>query len=139
MSHEPSEREMLERLVDAARTAADRVQDMCRAHMTGVPVLPFTMVSLRRHLNDARGCAHQLGHAQHNPHFFTVRDQLEDIAKTIGRIGVSPASGFILAQLGKALDMLWRETQRMATSKPMARQDVLAELDLRQLAVAGNG
>jgi hypothetical protein len=128
---------MIERFVDATRHAADRVQDVCRALMLNAPVMPRTLLSLRRSLGIASGSAHQLGHAQSNPAFFGLRDQLDDTTKhiTAAVMSRSPRSGVALSMLGQVLDRLWREGQRIATSRAVPRQDVLAMLDVRQKAL----
>lgn len=138
---ETTEKEAIERLVDAARSAADRVLEMVQAFAVGGVVLPLTLIRLRRHLTDAKGSAHQLGHQQQNPHYFTLRNQLEEIERSVTQVAMSrsPQAGLILARLGFALDCLWREAEKMSRSKPMARQEVLAALDLRQKAIASNG
>lgn len=137
MSGETPEREMIERLVDGARTAADRVQDMCLALKFGVPIAPGLLIQFRYALRAASGSAHQLGHAQQNPAYFSIRDQLDQIGSnaTVATMVSGERGGFVLALIGQALDRLWREGQRMATARSVSRQDVLAALDVRQKAL----
>lgn len=137
MSGETPEKEMIERFSDATRQAADRVQDVCRALMLNAPVMPRTLLDLRRMLGIASASAHQLGHAQSNPAFFGIRDQLDEATKhiTAAVMSRSPRAGVALSMLGQVLDRLWREGQKMATSRAVARQDVLAALDVRQKAL----
>lgn len=128
---------MIERFVDATRQAADRVQDVCRALMLNAPVMPRTLLALRRSLGIASASAQQLGHAQSNPAFFGLRDQLDETTKhiTAAVMSRSPRSGVALSMLGQVMDRLWREGQRIATSRAVSRQDVLAALDVRQKAL----
>lgn len=137
MSRDTPESEMIERFVDATRQAADRVQDVCRALMLNAPVMPRTLLALRRSLGIASASAHQLGHAQSNPAFFGLRDQLDETTKhiTAAVMSRSPRSGVVLSMLGQVLDRLWRDGQRIATSRAVSRQDVLAALDVRQRAL----
>lgn len=62
-------------------------------------------------LKVAAGASHQLAHAQENPHWLKVRDLLENLIE----------SG-----------------QKMAMSKSLPRQEVLAELDARQKKLETN-
>ena len=131
---EITEHEMLERLIDATRAAADRIQDMCRSLMLNSPVMPRTLTDLRRHLRQASGSAHQLGHAQHNPAFFGLRDALDGVAKTATAVALSQSGmGCVaLAQIGSLLDRLWQQARKMATDFAVTRADALAMVDARQ-------
>lgn len=125
---------MLERLIDATRTAADCVHGVCRAMVFEMVPEPRVLVSLIRSLHTASASAYQLGHAQQNPAFFAVRDQMDDIAKSVtAAAGIRNARvGIVMTLIGQALDRLWHEAQAMATARPVARQDVLAMVDERQ-------
>lgn len=137
MSGDATEHEMIERLVDATRRAADRVQEICRAMMLNAPIAPRSLVELRHWLSQAAGSAYQLGHAQSNPSFFGLRDQLDEIAKhvTAAALSRSPKSGMVLASIGAVLDVLWRKADRIAKARSVPRADVLAALDVRQKAL----
>lgn len=67
---------------------------------------PEMLVRFVDGLKIAAGSAHQLAHAQSNPNWLKVRDLLENIMT---------------------------QGQTLAVSKSMPRQEVLRELDLRQL------
>lgn len=133
---EDSETQILSRLVDATRQSADCVQQMCRSLAMFMPVDAKTLIKFRASLKQAAGCAHQLTHAQQNPAFLAIRDQLNELEKAQA-LGFSrdPQVGMAWSMIGTALDKLWRTAEKMATSKPVARQDVLAMLDRRQAEV----
>lgn len=137
MSRDATEHEMIERLIDGTRIAADRIQDMCRALAASLPVSPRVLIGLRHQLRQASGSAHQLGHAQANPAFFDLRDQLDAVATNAPALAMSrsPQAGLALAMLGTVLDRLWREARRMVTARSVPRQDVLGILDMRQRVV----
>jgi hypothetical protein len=137
MSSDTPESEMIERLIDGTRQAADRVQDMCRALKFSIPIAPAILIQFRYALRAASGSAHQLGHAQSNPAYFTIRDQLDQIGSnaTLATMISGDRGGFVLAMIGTALDRLWRSAEKMATSRAVPRQDVLAALDVRQKAL----
>src|ERR1700731_2722949 len=132
-----SEHEMIERLIDGARTAARRVQDMCRSVRFGMPIPPLVLIRFRHALRAASGSAHQLGHAQSNATFFAIHDQLDQFGThlTAATLVGGERAGFALATIGAALDRLWRAAEQVASSKAMPRQDVLAALDERQKAL----
>ena len=132
-----TEHEMLERLVDATRSAADRIQDACRALMLNAPIAPRTLTELRHSLRQASGSAHQLGHAQQNPAFWGLRDALDGVGQTVtaAALSRSEASGMALAQVGSLLDRLWQEARKKATGKAVTRADALAMVDARQKAI----
>lgn len=136
MSHEPTEHEVIERLIDAARSAADCLSVACRRIASGVSPRPATIVDLLRHIRQASGCAGQMVHVQRNPRFLEIRDGLESMARLLSQVALHPTPmvGAVLAQYGTVLDGLWREAKRMAEAKPVANQDVLEMLDHRQLA-----
>jgi hypothetical protein len=134
MSHEPTEHEIIERLIDAVRSAADCLSSACRRIASGVSPRPATAVDLLRHLRQASGCAGQLVHVQRNPQFLEVRDGLEDMATLISRVAFypNPRVGVLLAQYGSVLDRLWRSAKAMAEAKSMPNQDVLDYLANRK-------
>jgi len=72
---------------------------------------PQILLRMVEALRQASGCAHQLAHAQQNPGFLATRDVLEALRETC---------------------------MKMATSKPVPRQRVLAMLDERQAAIKVN-
>lgn len=63
-------------------------------------------------LKVSAGSAHQLAHAQENPNWLKIRDLLENLIET---------------------------GQKMATAKSMPRQDVLAELAVREQVARTDG
>ena len=69
---------------------------------------PEMLVRFVDGLKVAAGSAHQLAHAQENPNWLKVRDMLESLIE---------------------------KGQKMALAKSMPRQDVLANLNLRQMNV----
>lgn len=72
---------------------------------------PEMLVRFVDGLKVAAGSAHQLAHAQENPNWLKVRDMLENLIE----------SG-----------------QKMAMARSMPRQEVLAELNLRQMNMPKN-
>lgn len=133
---EDSETQILSRLVDATRQAADCADQMCRSMAMFMPSEPRTLMKFRASLRQASGCAHQLAHAQQNPAFLALRDQLDQTTKLATGMGMSrdPKAGLAMAMVGTVLDKLWRTAEKTATSKSVPRAEVLAMLDRRQAA-----
>lgn len=69
---------------------------------------PEMLVRFVDGLKVAAGSAHQLAHAQSNPHWLKVRDSLESLIE---------------------------HGQKMAMAKSLPREEVLYELDKRQAAI----
>lgn len=133
-----NEHEMIERLIEGTRTAAGHVMTLCQDMSNGRLARPTVLADLRKNLNEAAASAGQLGHAQRNPDFFAVRDQLNEAAVGIWSVSFSnsPKAGLALSRLGTVLDMLWREAKRMSEALSVPGQEVLAKIDARQRAVS---
>jgi hypothetical protein len=132
MPLEVSEYEMIERFSDSLKKSAARAGEFLRTPLEKQPTL---FVDFIEGLKTAAGSAHQLAHAQENPNFLRIRDTLEAI------IGIGQTlPTFNRAQSGKwfeiklAIEGIELQGSKMARQKAMKRQDVLAELVLRDLA-----
>lgn len=132
-----TEAEMVERLVDGAGDAADCIREMCQAITMMMAPTPNSLIRFRRAMKDASGSAGQLAHAQQNPAYLTLRDQMEAIVPQATQAAMSrdPRAGLMLAQIGTVLDGLRDAVLQIAVAKSVPRPDVLAMLDERKARV----
>lgn len=132
-----TEPEMVMRLADSVKHAADYVQQACRNIASGHPNDPRTAIKLRECLNQASGCATQLAHARHNPAFLSLRDSLTSVSTTliVGGLGNGAKHGMVLAQIGRVLDALHGAVLKLTNAGVVGRQDVLSMLDARQAGI----
>lgn len=132
---EATEAEMVGRFVDGCRNAADCAARICRAFMQDAIPAPGDLTTMLRWMRQASGSAGQLAHAQANPAFLSIRDNLETMRGMVMRVSLADPlrSGLLLATLGNALTQAAVTVGRIATARPIARPDVLAALDARRL------
>lgn len=136
---ETSEREAIQRLTESLKQASDCLHRMCQPWMYPGEAKKFSTA-----LSDAAGSAGQLGAMQQNPGFFTIRDNLEVMLKMISEMALKLQLHEIPPQkakdafrgVSKILAALAVKGQQIATSKPLARNEVLNLLDKNQAVAA---
>jgi hypothetical protein len=131
MSLEITEYEMIERYVDGLNRSASKAKEIMTAKIELKPLLFVEFVS---GVKVAAGCAHQLAHAQENPHFLSIRDLLEGVIIASQDVVVFDQKyNGLWMRIKNDLEHMAVQGRKMATSHALSRTDVLAALDVRQI------
>lgn len=130
MSLEITESEMISRFVDSLKKSASRAEEITKVEDNKKPKIFIDFIN---GLKISAGSAHQLAHAQQNPGFLNIRDTLEGIIEVGQRLPTFYNSqNIIWLKIKESLTELAQRGEKLATSKAVARTDVLAMLDVRQ-------
>ena len=127
-----SESEMIERFSQGLSKSAARAKEFLTIPQDKKPQ---TFVDFIDGIKVAAGSAHQLAHAQENPHWLEVRDYLEgviELGQNLPTLSTEKTSHLSLQVETNLLNMKDIGI-KMARAKPMSRNDVLANLTLREL------
>lgn len=133
---ETSEREAVERFVDGLRQGADAVLKLQFPNKH-----PFSSTQFLKAMTGASGSANQLAVMQGNPDFQGIRDAIEMLAKQVQTMAINNHFGMEpkringknpFVEVSELLRGIARHGERIATSKPMARQTALAAVDHKQ-------
>ena len=127
-----SESEMIERFGQGLSKSAARAKEFLTVSQDKKPK---TFVDFIDGIKVAAGSSHQLAHAQENPRWLEVRDYLEgviELGQNLPTLSTEKTSKLWLQIESNLLNM--REIGiKMARARPMSRNDVLANLSLREL------
>lgn len=125
-----SEHEMIERFYDNLKKSSSRVKEFMTAQEQDKPAL---FVDFIDGLKVAAGSAHQLAHAQENPHFLGIRDVIEKVIEVGQELPTfTGQQAGIWFKIKTSLDGIAERGRQMSVSKALSRQEVLLELDHRQ-------
>lgn len=131
MSLEITEYEMIERYVDGLNKSASKAKEIMTATLEQKPALFVDFVS---GVKVAAGSAHQLAHAQENPHFLSIRDLLEGVIIASQDVVVFDQKyNGLWMKIKNDLEHMAVTGRKMANGKAMSRQAVLDNLDSRQI------
>lgn len=124
------ESEMIERFDDSLSKASARAKEFMKTEEVDKPALFIDFID---GLKVAAGSAHQLAMAQENPNFLTIRDTLEQIIEVGQQLPTfTGQQAGLWFQIALSLDGIKETGVKQARAKAMTRQNVLAQLDLRQ-------
>lgn len=123
---------MIERYVGGLKQSASAVTELQKSELVDRPAIVVKFID---GIKVAAGSAHQLCHAQENPHFLDIRDRLEAIIDQT-EILVTSASpdNPLWTKIKEHLLGIADKGKRMATSKGITRAEVLTNLDIREKA-----
>jgi hypothetical protein len=130
MSIEISETEMIKRFSEGCKEAANCAAELAKPANTNHPIALHNFI---HGVKVAAGSAHQIAIYRENLSFLSVRDYLEKIIDTmINKSSMSISGNPVWLNIEKYLTNMASEGFKLAHSKPMSRQDVLANLDFIQ-------
>lgn len=135
MALEIGEREMINRLSDSMKEAADRANILA----SGITIeKPQALSEFLHALKVAAGSAHQLAIYRENLSLFNVRDTLEKVLEYSRDLPLSMNnSSLIWLSIRDSLLGIRETAIKSADAKAKARQEVLAELTFRQTHLKG--
>lgn len=130
MPIEVQEQEMINRYSDSLSKAASISKEFITTQEINKPKL---FVDFIHELKCAAGSAHQLGIYQENPNFLTLRDKIEAVIEVGQNLPTfTGQQAGLWFQIKNSLLAMSEAGCKMATSKAMTRNDVLANLNYRQ-------
>lgn len=124
-----SEYEMVQRFEGGLKQSASAVTELQKSTLQERPEIVVKFID---GIKVAAGSAHQLCHAQENPHFLDIRDKLEAIiSQTEVLVTSASPDNPLWTKIREHLLGIADKGKRMATSKGMTRAEVLTNLDVR--------
>lgn len=126
-----NEPEMIERFSDSLKKSAARAAEFLKTPLEKQPALFIDFID---GLKVAAGSAHQLAHAQENPHFLRIRDTLEKIIE-IGQVlpTFNGRQSGLWFKIKLSIEGIEQQGTKMARAKARSRQDVLVDLMRREI------